>query len=838
MVSTLSLGGPSTPPPSLPASLSHRVSDFQRTLHTSIQALVHSSTPSPPSSSAAASISPYDLQQWLRQQLVQCLEAEKLYLQASTPSLPPSFSAAHTAVPSPLPDPRQLSAALHELSLSSSNSSLPPPPRPPPPPSSHIPSLPSSATANAPPPPPSFRRPQRPPTGGRRPHSHTAHAPHSHHNHPHHHHVGHSHAVEVSVRCLPTSVADVHLPNSLDDDEEEEEEQHTTEGRYSPLPPPSSLSFSMSPTMPSFDHQQGTGGRGGEVIPSCPPGCNIPSMSPCQSPSCSLDFGCMDPTPFSLTCDGEDDPLCCFNNDLRGSQDNGLGDEEDDDDVSRLNRLCPSPLSSLCLPMPCDPCSGSVTQTLTTTTTTTVLSSCTQQCHEHDEFDSMPSSPTHGQSAGQGGAEERFGLVSSTSGSPSQQNSHPLPSSSSSSALSTSASSIPSSSTMVSCHQCKLKKPMEQCQQCTCSDQPSQGGSRKDANGKKRCVKKYCSVCLAKHYGQVAKVEEGSRSQWICPACSGRCNCAACTRRKQMDEEEAATAAASGFFHHHHAHVTIHSLPHHSHLPHHHVHPLPTSLRASCHQCKSSKASHSLLACSSRRSLTVDGKRLRDCKKKFCGACLDRWYGIDISTVDRAGWECPACLGTCPCAACRRKGGVGRKEEDGLTAASIAVEEDGEDGSDAEDGASEPKVKRGRYVGHHVLHSAHPHHHHVQPYSQPTQHSQPHVHTAVRHAHFPYGLHSHPHHHHSHTPAQLPAPPSTSSSTSASSNPSFISSPMSSDPLSVPPPFHHAMTEKANSSDMAVLDGGGFDEPEPMLSSREGMEWNQRGISSASSIPA
>ena len=46
------------------------------------------------------------------------------------------------------------------------------------------------------------------------------------------------------------------------------------------------------------------------------------------------------------------------------------------------------------------------------------------------------------------------------------------------------------------------------------------------------------------------------------------------------------------------------------------------SLRASCHQCKSSKSSMHLLACSSRRSLTADGKRLRDCKKKYCAVCL------------------------------------------------------------------------------------------------------------------------------------------------------------------------------------------------------------------------
>jgi hypothetical protein len=132
-----------------------------------------------------------------------------------------------------------------------------------------------------------------------------------------------------------------------------------------------------------------------------------------------------------------------------------------------------------------------------------------------------------------------------------------------------------------------------------------------------------------------------------------------------MEEEEAASRLSS-FHHHHHAHVTIHSLPHHIHpfpaghahhgYQHHHVLHAPVSTRASCHQCKSSKSSHSLLACSSRRSLTADGKRLRDCKKKFCGVCLDKCQTQQTHRGRGRGWmaalHSPRCCSRCCCVWC------------------------------------------------------------------------------------------------------------------------------------------------------------------------------------------
>ena len=318
------------------------------------------------------------------------------------------------------------------------------------------------------------------------------------------------------------------------------------------------------------------------------------------------------------------------------------------------------------------------------------------------------------------------------------------------------------------------------------------------------------SLSLLKHYGQVAQQEQ---KQWICPACRGECNCAACTRRKQLEEEEAAELTA--FHHHHHAHVTIHSLPHHihphpqhstaSHHPHHtHPHPHPPS-RASCHQCKSSKAAHSLLACSSRRSLTADGKRLRDCKKKFCGVCLERWYGVDITQVERAGWECPACQGICPCAACRRKGGVGRKGEEGTPGGGEEEGEEGGDGSDEEEG-SEPRVKRSRFAPHH-------HHHH----------------SHVRHAHHPYGLHAHPHHHHDHDTA----PVSTSASTSGPLPPLSRSDRVSEAVAATSAPFHSTMTGKVEEVDIGVMDFNVRMNPSDGMGGEHHMQqdpWSQRDI--------
>jgi hypothetical protein len=78
-------------------------------------------------------------------------------------------------------------------------------------------------------------------------------------------------------------------------------------------------------------------------------------------------------------------------------------------------------------------------------------------------------------------------------------------------------------------------------------------------------------------------------------------------------------------------------------------------------------------------------------------------YGLDIRSIDREGWKCPACQGVCPCAACRRKGGAQRRDPasgassgvgsagSGLGSSAHADEDDGEEaaeGSEDEEGGA------------------------------------------------------------------------------------------------------------------------------------------------------
>jgi hypothetical protein len=99
----------------------------------------------------------------------------------------------------------------------------------------------------------------------------------------------------------------------------------------------------------------------------------------------------------------------------------------------------------------------------------------------------------------------------------------------------------------------------------------------------------------------------------------------------------------------------------------------------SCHQCKSSKPLSELIQCSSRRQINpLTSAKTRDCRKKYCAACLERWYNIDLKTLrnhhnnnnnsnnsshnggssDSGAtnnlWNCPHCQGICTCAACLR----------------------------------------------------------------------------------------------------------------------------------------------------------------------------------------
>ena len=561
------------------------------------------------------------------------------------------------------------------------------------------------------------------------PHAHAHPHPHLHqHQHAHAHAHQHQHAHQLQQPQRPTAPGSEAQRQSLSvsavstaKKEEEGGECHFQS--QSPPAPASPSSPSQCCAQPSFLSPV-------PCLPSCggvSHGSVGLSSSPCSSP-CLMDWSCgLEPPSFSLSGDEEEeegreaeDPFCCFPGEQllpadvcedadcsqrgrrrRRGQDGQSGDEGRSrrrsgalhDDLLTERSLCPSPLSSVCVPMPCDPCA----LTSTGSTTTTLLSSCLplppQQphCHQHGhDADSQPASPPATDTAA-----------------PVLQQQQRREEEEKTAASSSSSSTIPSdrraasSSLMVSCHQCKLKKPQEQCLQCSCSAQPSSSSSsssaRKDGGGRKRCVKKYCSTCLLKHYRMVMKDDSsGSAASaaadglmrvgegWICPACCGLCSCAACSRRKALDEEEAGLLSAQreleqqraahqhphAHAHHHHAHVTIQSLPHHHHsqlLMHAHQHhglhhshaasapaspaasqsqasiapfasrssspaplplplppPAPSSLRASCHQCKSSKSSAALLVCSSRRSVTADGRRLRDCRKKFCGVCLEK----------------------------------------------------------------------------------------------------------------------------------------------------------------------------------------------------------------------
>ena len=80
---------------------------------------------------------------------------------------------------------------------------------------------------------------------------------------------------------------------------------------------------------------------------------------------------------------------------------------------------------------------------------------------------------------------------------------------------------------------------------------------------------------------------------------------------------------------------------------------------SSCHQCKTNKDPPHLYFCSTKQD-TATGKR--NCRKKYCAACMQRWYkqlgmtGVPgIIPPNGPGWSCPSCLGQCVCAACDRK---------------------------------------------------------------------------------------------------------------------------------------------------------------------------------------
>ena len=506
----------------------HLIADFQRALHSRLLSVVHSVS----ISSTAAP--PLAVHQWLQEQLVACLDAEKRYILHSPP--PPSLSPPPVAAPSVSPDPpagsapQQLSSALNELTLSAAeainhaNRQR-----------QHMQQAPQQQQVQR-----SARRDEEHKDGdisdwdgaedkdtstyrSSAPTQRRSSLSRSHHR-PHHHHH-HGHAVEVSVRCLthspaaPTSSVSYPRPHSHDEDDESVPSR-VTSSAYSHA---ALTSYTLSSTAVTTKREReelnaGTtrsasppcrspSGHSSYLSPlPCLPNCTLPPLSPCSSSSPCLDFNCLDPTPFSL-CD--DDPMCCFPtfnpaDDAAGVAHAHHGAMLVSDGTTQYadggDQLCSSPLSSVCLPMPCDPCAVSAAST-TTTTTTTLLSCVPCDDSNCGEDDSNTPSPLHSPTkldedqdkqatisppslANQltdsvdDGAASKAAAVNGTVTPRSASN--------------TSTAAAASSSVMVSCHQCKLKKPSTQCMQCTCNEQ-------KGGGGKKRCVKKYCHVCLSKH---------------------------------------------------------------------------------------------------------------------------------------------------------------------------------------------------------------------------------------------------------------------------------------------------------------------------------------------------
>ena len=96
-----------------PAFLSQVVADFQRSLHSRLLSVVHLV------STSSTTASPLAVHEWLQEQLLACLDAERRYLLGSSPLLalpPPLATSVEASAQSATP--LQLSNALNELTLS------------------------------------------------------------------------------------------------------------------------------------------------------------------------------------------------------------------------------------------------------------------------------------------------------------------------------------------------------------------------------------------------------------------------------------------------------------------------------------------------------------------------------------------------------------------------------------------------------------------------------------------------------------------------------------------------------------------------------------------------
>ena len=87
---------------------------------------------------------------------------------------------------------------------------------------------------------------------------------------------------------------------------------------------------------------------------------------------------------------------------------------------------------------------------------------------------------------------------------------------------------------------------------------------------------------------------------------------------------------------------------------------------------KTSKDGSVLLFCCNKAD--KGGKRKRNCRKKYCDACLRRAYNVAIehfSQEEIDTWQCPACLRKCVCAACARKSDLALQATNKLAAAAV-----------------------------------------------------------------------------------------------------------------------------------------------------------------------
>jgi len=80
---------------------------------------------------------------------------------------------------------------------------------------------------------------------------------------------------------------------------------------------------------------------------------------------------------------------------------------------------------------------------------------------------------------------------------------------------------------------------------------------------------------------------------------------------------------------------------------------------SSCHQCKTRRPNTELTFCC--RNLEAEkAKQIRECRKKYCNRCLNKFYNEtapqkQVAAFSVNEWVCPSCRLICSCASCRRR---------------------------------------------------------------------------------------------------------------------------------------------------------------------------------------